>query len=255
MANSFELASKFVPILDDIYKAQSVTEGLDTGTDQSFTGVNEVKVLKVSTTGLGDYSRTDGYPKGDVAASWETITLTEERGKEISIYRMDNEEIIDDYNTYITTNDALADKINPSTDDIVQVSTDATTQQAANTTTSIVDESMDAGNAEMKTKLEAFYGSVPEGFFNCAKDSAGLFKEGLLSGLFEAMQEAKALLDSYFTDSIVAKGTAGISSTSNSYPQKHLTHWKLHQYHEQHNQEQYETGFRFGCHWENHKCH
>lgn len=94
MANSLEYAKKFLPIIDDIYKASAITEGIDTGTKVDFTGVNEVKVLKVSTTGLGDYSRTDGYPKGDITASWETLQLTEERGKELSIDRMDDEETL-----------------------------------------------------------------------------------------------------------------------------------------------------------------
>lgn len=93
MANSIELASKFLPVVDDIYKANSVTSMLDTPT-VDFGGVNEVKVLKVSTTGLGDYSRSTGYPKGDVTAAWEVMKLAEERGKEISIDRMDDEETL-----------------------------------------------------------------------------------------------------------------------------------------------------------------
>ena len=93
MANSIELASKFLPVIDDIYKADAATTALDTQT-MDFGGVNEVKVLKVSTTGLGDYSRSTGYPKGDVTAGWETMKLSEERGKEISIDRMDNEETL-----------------------------------------------------------------------------------------------------------------------------------------------------------------
>lgn len=94
MANTIEYAKRFLPIIDDIYKNSAITEGLDAGTKVDFTGVNEVKVLKVSTTGLGDYSRTDGYPKGDITASWETLKLTEERGKELSIDRMDDEETL-----------------------------------------------------------------------------------------------------------------------------------------------------------------
>ena len=92
MANSIELAKKFVPIIDGVYKAESVTNGMDAATRPDFTGTNEVKVLKTSTTGLGDYSRENGYPKGDV--TWETLTLTEERGKEISVDRMDDEETL-----------------------------------------------------------------------------------------------------------------------------------------------------------------
>ena len=94
MANSLEYAQKFLPVIDDIYKAQAITEGMDTGTRADFTGTNEVKVLKVSTTGLGDYSRENGYPKGDITATWETLKLTEERGKELSIDRMDDEETL-----------------------------------------------------------------------------------------------------------------------------------------------------------------
>lgn len=94
MANSIELAKKFVPIIDGVYKAESVTNGMDAATRPDFTGTNEVKVLKTSTTGLGDYSRENGYPKGDITAVWETLTLTEERGKEISVDRMDDEETL-----------------------------------------------------------------------------------------------------------------------------------------------------------------
>lgn len=94
MANSIEYASKFVPVIDEIYRAQSVTEGMDAATKVDFTGTPEVKVLKISTTGLGDYSREDGYPKGDVTVEWETLKLTCERGKEISIDRMDDEETL-----------------------------------------------------------------------------------------------------------------------------------------------------------------
>lgn len=94
MANSIELAKKFVPIIDGVYKAESVTNGMDAATRADFTGVNEVKVLKTSTTGLGDYSRANGYPKGDVTAAWETLTMSEERGKEISVDRMDDEETL-----------------------------------------------------------------------------------------------------------------------------------------------------------------
>ena len=94
MANSIEYAQKFVPIIDAVYKGASVTNGMDAATRPDFSGTNEVKVLKVSTTGLGDYSRENGYPKGDVTAAWETLQLTEERGKEISVDRMENEETL-----------------------------------------------------------------------------------------------------------------------------------------------------------------
>ncbi len=94
MANTIELSKKFVPVIDEIYKAQAVTDVLDSQTKIDFTGTNEVKILKISTTGLGDYSRESGYPKGDVTAAWETLKLGEERGKEISVDRMNDEETL-----------------------------------------------------------------------------------------------------------------------------------------------------------------
>ncbi len=94
MANSIEYAKRFMPIVDGIYKSASLTQGMDAAVQPDFSGVDEVRVMKVSTTGLGDYSRTAGYPKGDVSVSWETLKLTEERGKEISIDRMDNEQTL-----------------------------------------------------------------------------------------------------------------------------------------------------------------
>ena len=94
MSNTIAKAEKFVPVIDTIYKQASKTAILDAQTKLDFTGTNAVKVLKIETTGLGDYSRDTGYPKGDVSAIWETMTLTEDRGKEISIDRMEDEETL-----------------------------------------------------------------------------------------------------------------------------------------------------------------
>lgn len=94
MPNTVEYAKRFTSVIDNLYKTSAVTADLSAATMPDFSGVNEVKVLRVSTNGLGDYSRNNGYPKGDVTANWQTMTLTEERGKEITIDRMDNEEVL-----------------------------------------------------------------------------------------------------------------------------------------------------------------
>ena len=93
MANSISLVTKFLPIMDEIYKRESLTARLDAPTKPiDFIGANVVKVFKIGLVGLGTYSRTNGYPKGDVTGSWETLTLTQERGREFSVDRMDDEE-------------------------------------------------------------------------------------------------------------------------------------------------------------------
>jgi hypothetical protein len=96
MANSIDLATKFLAVLDRIYKAASLTSRLDSPTDPtaSFDGANVVKVMKTSVVGLGTYSRATGYPKGDVTITWEALTLAASRGREFSIDRMDNEETL-----------------------------------------------------------------------------------------------------------------------------------------------------------------
>lgn len=94
MANSIITAEKFVPVIDGIYKKASLTAALDAKTKLDFSGTNTVKVMKVETSGLGDYSRNTGYPEGDVNVTWEAMKLNEERGKEMSIDRMDDEETL-----------------------------------------------------------------------------------------------------------------------------------------------------------------
>lgn len=95
MANTIALAEKFLPILDEIYKRESLTARLDAKTKPvEFGGVNEIKIFKTSVVGLGDYSRATGYPAGDVTATWETIALTQERGRAFAIDRMDDEETL-----------------------------------------------------------------------------------------------------------------------------------------------------------------
>lgn len=95
MANSIALAEKFQPILDEIYKVASLTARMDAKTKPvSFAGANVVKVYKTSLIGLGTYSRTSGYPVGDVTGTWETLTLATERGRELFIDRMDDEETL-----------------------------------------------------------------------------------------------------------------------------------------------------------------
>lgn len=92
--NTIAHAQKFVPIIDGIYQKASLTATLDATTKLDFSGTNTVNVMKVSTSGLGDYSRDTGYPVGDATVAWEPMKLTEERGKEINIDRMDDEETL-----------------------------------------------------------------------------------------------------------------------------------------------------------------
>lgn len=95
MANTIQLVTKFVPIMDEIYKRESVTSILDTANSNvRFIGANEVKVFKFDSDGLANYSRPNGYVAGDLSATWETLTLGQDRGRAFQIDVMDNEETL-----------------------------------------------------------------------------------------------------------------------------------------------------------------
>ena len=95
MANTIALVTKFLAILDEVYKKNSLTSIFDSPTKPvEFGGAAAVNVLKLSTVGLGTYSRATGYPAGDVTAAWETLTLAASRGRALSIDRMDDEETL-----------------------------------------------------------------------------------------------------------------------------------------------------------------
>lgn len=93
MANTIALAQKFLPMLDEVYQANSKTSLLD-ATQVEFVNGNTVKVYKTSMDGLGDYSRNGGFTDGDVNGAWETMTLTQDRGRSFNVDSMDDEESI-----------------------------------------------------------------------------------------------------------------------------------------------------------------
>lgn len=94
MANVITLAEKYMPLIDEVYATASLTKDLENG-QVKFDNTATVKILKLVVPELGDYSRNSGFTVGDVTATWETWTLSEDRGREFSIDAMDNEETLD----------------------------------------------------------------------------------------------------------------------------------------------------------------
>lgn len=95
-SNTIALAERYAPILDEVYKRESVTSVLDTPSDLVlFTGANTAQIYKTSMDGLGDYDRNNGYVKGSVNGSWEDIVLDYSRGRQLMVDAMDEEETLD----------------------------------------------------------------------------------------------------------------------------------------------------------------
>lgn len=95
MPNSIALAQKFLPILDEVYKRESLTSRLDAANSEiQWIGADTVKLFKAQIPGLGDYNRSTGYPHADYVSTWETLQLTKDRGVDLMIDREDNEETL-----------------------------------------------------------------------------------------------------------------------------------------------------------------
>lgn len=94
MPNSIAPAEKWLALLDEVYQAESKTSVLDSGPERVrwMAGSKEFKLAKISMDGLGDYSRSNGYPAGDVTLTWETHSPDWERGRMFAIDAMDEEE-------------------------------------------------------------------------------------------------------------------------------------------------------------------
>ena len=83
MANTIALAKNFVPLLDEVYKNASLTAKLDGVADlvQQGANANELIIPMLDMQGLANYSRNDGYVKGDVTLTNETVKCNFDRGQ------------------------------------------------------------------------------------------------------------------------------------------------------------------------------
>ena len=94
MGNAITLFKKYISLLDEVYKQAAKTAVLDGDSTlvQAGANTNEIIVPKLSMDGLADYSRNDGYVKGDVELTMETVKFNYDRGRKFSVDAMDNEE-------------------------------------------------------------------------------------------------------------------------------------------------------------------
>lgn len=91
--NNIELVNAQTAIVDEIYQNEAVTKVLEAPTELvRYAGGKSFQIANMALTGLGDYSRVNGYPEGGVTLEWKTYEFTNDRGTRFSVDRMDNEE-------------------------------------------------------------------------------------------------------------------------------------------------------------------
>ena len=91
--NTMQYASVFMTELDKQLVEKSTTGWMEDNAGQvQYNGGAEVKIPKMTMSGLGDYDRDGGFAKGAVTVSYETRTLTQDRGRTFQLDAMDVDE-------------------------------------------------------------------------------------------------------------------------------------------------------------------
>lgn len=94
MANSIAYAKNYTGILDAVYQREAVSACLNSPRRMARAGRNakEIMIPKIEVTGLGDYTRNEGYITGAINYSFETKTFNYDRGTRLFADAMDVEE-------------------------------------------------------------------------------------------------------------------------------------------------------------------
>lgn len=93
MANNIETVTLFQSACDCQLIEGSTSGWMEANAGQvKYNGGRDVKIPMMSTDGLGDYDRNSGYPSGKVSLSYETKTMTMDRGIRFLLDRVDVDE-------------------------------------------------------------------------------------------------------------------------------------------------------------------
>jgi len=94
MANTIALISKYIALLDEVYKNAALTADLEASSAvvRQGSNANQILVPKMSMDGLADYDRNSGYVEGSETLDWETKTFNYDRGRRFVVDAMDDEE-------------------------------------------------------------------------------------------------------------------------------------------------------------------
>lgn len=97
--NTLATATLFQNTLDRVAIQDATTGWMDANAGQvKYHGGAEVKIPKMSVQGMGDYDREEGYVQGGVTLTYETRTMTQDRGRKFQLDPMDVDE-----NNFVTT--------------------------------------------------------------------------------------------------------------------------------------------------------
>ena len=88
--NTIALAEVFQRTLDAHMNQRAATGFMvDNASQVEYNGGNKIKIPKMTMSGLGNYSRDSGYAKGGTVLEWEERVMTQDRGNQFHLDRMD----------------------------------------------------------------------------------------------------------------------------------------------------------------------
>lgn len=88
--NTLATATLFQQTLDQVVVQEALTGWMEANAGQVlYNGGAEVKIPKIALQGLGKYDRNNGYNQGSITLSYETKTMTQDRGRKFQLDAMD----------------------------------------------------------------------------------------------------------------------------------------------------------------------
>lgn len=91
--NTLATATLFQQTLDLVAQQEALTGWMEANAGQvRYSGGAEVKIPKIALQGLGAYDRDNGYQQGAINLSYETRTMTQDRGRKFQLDPMDVDE-------------------------------------------------------------------------------------------------------------------------------------------------------------------
>ena len=104
--NTLEYAKIFMASLDKQLIETATSGWMEANAGQvKYSGGNEVKIPKISMNGLGDYDRDTGFVQGSVTYSYETMKMTQDRGRTFQLDAMD----VDDTNFVVAAGNVMGE--------------------------------------------------------------------------------------------------------------------------------------------------
>ena len=158
MANNLGgVVDKYTQRLDAILEHETKTADLNLNSELvgEFSGNGKIEIATIAMDGLGDYSRANGFPAGDVDLSWDSYQLEHDRGREFSIDALDDEE-----RELIVSANVMAEfartKVVPEVDAIrfATLAANAGTKASAALTSSSIEDALLAAEAAISEKTD-----------------------------------------------------------------------------------------------------